>query len=79
MVRAKFQLQEVRHNHYGSGKTLVFRPMYDNSIPEDRRFAKATPSGEFTMYVDNEAALNQLHLGERYYFDITEAPLPETA
>lgn len=72
-VRAKFQLQEIRqHAGYGYGcdaKTLVFRPQYDTTIPEDRRFAKATPTGEFTMYVDNPAALEQFELGAHYYID----------
>lgn len=73
-VRAKFQLQEIRQ-HAGAGakalvlKTLVFRPQYDNTIPEDRRFAKASPSGEFTIWVDNPAALEQFELGAHYYID----------
>jgi hypothetical protein len=58
-IKAKFQLQEVRSHYYNpTGRTLVFRPQYDPSIPEDLRFATATPSGEFTMYVDNPAAHN---------------------
>jgi hypothetical protein len=75
MVRAKFTLQEVtQHSHGAASRTLVFRPQYDTSIPEDQRFAKATPNGEFRMYVDNPAALEQLKLGQAYYFDITPAP-----
>jgi len=74
MVRAKFQLQEVRQHSYNTNaRTLVFQPQYDTSIPEDQRFAQATPSGQFTMYEDNPAALAQLELGKQYYFDITEA------
>lgn len=71
-VRAKFMLQEVTNHFYNpNGNTLVFRPQYDPSIPEDQRFATATPTGTFTMYVDNPAALAQLKLGKQYYFDIT--------
>ena len=73
MVRAKFQLQEVSHHSWSGGKTLVFRPMYDQSIEEDKRLSKATPSGELTMLVDNPAALERLELGKYYYFDISEA------
>jgi len=51
----------------------VFRPEYDESIPEDRRFQKATPSGELRMMVDNPAALDALQLGNTYYLDLTEA------
>ncbi|MFP3186793.1 MAG: hypothetical protein RXR52_36625 [Paraburkholderia sp.] len=73
-VRAKFQLQQVTANHWGPSKTLKFYASYDPSIPEDQRFAKATPSGSFEMTVDNPAALEQFELGKQYYFDITEAP-----
>lgn len=74
MVRAKFQLQEVTENYWNkNAKKLVFRPSYDTSIPEDQRFATATPSGEFSMQVDNPAALAQLEIGKYYYFDISEA------
>lgn len=71
-IRAKFQLQEIRQ-HIGwspTTRTLVFRPQYDTSTPEDQRFCKATPSGEFTMLVDNPLALANLELGRQYYFDI---------
>ena len=74
MVRAKFMLLEVRqHSYTQHGRTLVFGPQYDASIPEDQRFAQATPSGHFEMFVDNPAALQQLELGKQYYFDISPA------
>ena len=73
-VRAKFRLQSIKENAGYSAKTLEFCPQYDTSIPEDQRFAKATPSGRFEMTVDNPAALEQLKLGDEYYFDITPAP-----
>jgi len=86
MVRAKFMLTEVTESGYGytdkdgkkvvtknAGKKLVFQPQYDTSIPEDQRFAQATPSGRFEMLVDNPAALAQLEIGQQYYFDITPA------
>lgn len=74
MVRAKFTLQEVRQSSYNpTARTLIFRPQYDESIPEDQRFSKATPNGNFEMTVDNPAALAQLELGKRYYVDFTPA------
>jgi hypothetical protein len=74
MVRAKFVLQEKTESSFNAdSRTLVFRPQYDTTIPEDQRFSKATPSGEFKMQVDNPAALEQLKLGQAYYFDITPA------
>lgn len=76
-VRAKFVLQERTESHWNKdSRILVFRPQYDESIPEDQRFARATPDGEFKMRVDNPAVIEQLKLGQAYYFDITEAPSP---
>jgi hypothetical protein len=69
-VRAKFRLAEVHHYSYGH-KKYIFRPEYDTSIPEDQRFAKASPSGEFTITVDNPAVDAQFKVGEFYYFDVT--------
>lgn len=79
IIRAKFQLQEIRqYMSYGSNnssqnKTLIFRPVYDEKIPEDIRFQKFTPSGQFEMQV-NGPALEFFKLGKYYYFDATEVP-----
>ena len=70
MVRAKFTLTEETKTSYGT-KRLTFTPQYDTSIPEDQRFAKATPSGKFEMQVDNPAALEAFKLGQAYYVDFT--------
>lgn len=74
MVRAKFTLTEI-HNFSWSdnSKNFVFTPQYDPSIPEDVRFAKASPTGKFEMRVDNPAAIEQLKLGQAYYVDFTPA------
>jgi hypothetical protein len=45
--------------------------MYDESIPEDQRYAKATPSGTLTITVDNPAVV--FEPGASYYLDITPA------
>lgn len=74
MVRAKMRLDEIVSYAGGTAKTVVFRPAYDASIPEDQRFMRATPSGELRMFVDNPAALDQLKLGEYYYLDFTPVP-----
>lgn len=75
-VKAKFQLQEIRqYMSYGNvinqNKTLIFRPVYDERIPEDIRFQKFTPSGQFEMQV-NGPALEFFKLGKYYYFDASE-------
>lgn len=73
-VRAKFAVTEIRtHYWHPTGRTVVFEPRYDTSIPEDQRFAQATPSGRFEMFVDNPAALAQLPIGQQFYIDITPA------
>lgn len=77
-VRCKFTLNSIKHFAYG-GKEFVFHPAYDMSIPEDQRFAKASPSGEFRIVVDNPAAAAQFELGKAYYFDATPAPEPVAA
>jgi hypothetical protein len=72
-VRAKFTLTEVHEQSWG-GKKFIFSPQYDTSIPEDARFAKASPSGRFEIQVDNPAAVEQFTLGQAYYVDFTPAP-----
>ena len=80
VVRCKFQLQEIAFNAWSStSRRLKFAAVYDTTIPEDRRFAKATPSGEFWMQVDNPVALEQFKLGGYYYFDITPYVPPQEA
>lgn len=73
MVRCKFQLTEVT-SFPGGGQKFVFSPNYDQSIPEDQRFAKASPSGKFEIYVDNPAAQKQFEVGKFYYFDAVPVP-----
>lgn len=67
-VRAKLVLQEVHDLQWG-GKRLKFGAQYDDSIPEDRRFQKATPTASAEFLIDNPAALEQFILGEAYYVD----------
>lgn len=72
-VRAKMRLNAITEHDTGS-KTLKFYTSYDQTIPEDQRFMKATPSGTIEMLVDNPAALEQFKIGESYYVDFTPAP-----
>jgi len=77
VVRAKFKFvekTEIRNSPSSPSNTkVVFRAEYDETIPEDRRFARATPNGTFEMWVDNSDALAQLELGRQYYLDLTPA------
>lgn len=73
-VRAKFTVQEHRTTSYNpQSKTVILRPQYDTTTPEDQRYAKATPSGELTMQIDNPPALAEFELGRTFYVDFTPA------
>ena len=71
MVRCKMKLTHIESNDFGTfvQKTYHFQPQYDNTIHEDVRFAKASPSGQFKILIDNEAAQAQFEVGKFYYFD----------
>ena len=71
MVRGKFTLTQMTQGAGQTGRSLTFSPQYDPNLPEDQKYAKATPSGSLTMYVDNPPALEQLVLGKAYYLDLT--------
>lgn len=77
MVRAKLKLTSMTeskwHKDAPGSVTLKFSAQYDTSIPEDKRFQKATPSGTCEMQIDNQAALEQFVLGNDYYVDFTPA------
>lgn len=75
-IRAKMQLTHVTETVRGNqgDKILKFAAVYDQTIPEERRFQKATPTAEFTMTVNNPLALEQFKLGEKYYVDFSPAP-----
>lgn len=76
MVRAKFMVTEIRqHSYGGDARTVILAPQYDTSIPEDQRYAQATPSGRIEMYIDNPPALAALPIGKAFYVDFT--PVPE--
>ncbi len=76
-IRAKFALTNMTTytSQYGLSREFLFRPQYDPALPEDRRFSKATPTGEFKMTVDNAPVADFLEksLGKQFYFDIEMA------
>jgi hypothetical protein len=78
MVRAKLTCSYIQDRtfDYGQGgkyptRIVRFDCSYDDKIPEDQRFQKATPSGFIEMQIDNEAALAQLQPGKSFYVDFT--------
>jgi hypothetical protein len=74
VVRAKFTVVEVTQYEHGLGKTIKLQPRYDSSLPEDKRFSEASPSGEMSMYVTNPHALEHLTPGAVFYLDFIPAP-----
>lgn len=74
-VRAKLVLQKISQVSWNPEvRVLTFGAQYDSSIPEDQRFAKATPTATAEFTVDNPAAVAQFVLGEAYYVDFAPAP-----
>lgn len=74
MVRAKMMLVAVTENSWSrTARKLLFSAQYDSTIPEDQKYALATPSGSIEMLVDNPKALEQFQIGKQYYVDFTPA------
>lgn len=78
-VRAKFVCSSIKYFNdpvqFPNGhREFTFTAQYDMSIPEDRRFQKATPWGEFKMNVDNPAVFDLFKIGQAYYLDLTPVP-----
>lgn len=69
-VRAKFRCQSAEHFAVASQQVNYrFTPEYDDSIPEDQRYAKFTPMGELKISVTNPAV--SFEPGTHYYIDIS--------
>lgn len=76
-------IESMRYTSATEQKTVTtwprkfrFMPQYDASVPEDQRYAQATPSGELWLNVDNPAV--SFEPGQAYYFDITPVPAAAT-
>lgn len=70
-VRAKFVVSGITDKGPHCPKIVTLSAQYDMSIPEDRRFQKATPWGEINLHIDNPAAVDQLKIGKAYYIDMS--------
>jgi hypothetical protein len=75
MVRCKMFLIGIEEQ-MGGGKKYRFMTVYDGSIPEDQRFAEASPSGMFEVQINNPVAQAFFELGKAYYFDAHPAQAP---
>lgn len=68
-VRAKFFVQEISKTTWGgSVKLQVVSRGEDN-----KAWASATPSGQITMSIRNELALEVFDVGDEFFVDFTPA------
>ena len=76
-IRAKFTVAKVSQNTHEGGFTqtvVVLNARYDPNLPEDKRFAEATPNGILEMTITNPKALEVFKAGKVFYLDFHEAP-----
>lgn len=71
-MRAKFICESV--TDYGYTKKAQLRPVFDNTIEENKQFNEATPAGYMEISISNQKAKDFLKPGKNYYLDFTEAP-----
>lgn len=69
-MRCKVKLISILKNEHGY--ELVYHPVNDGT-PEDKLFFKWTPHGEVKLGIVNEAVVEGLVPGKKYYLDFTEA------
>lgn len=74
-TRAKFRCVAEKNIKYSENgdptRSYDFQALYDDTIPEDVRYAKYTPTGNMTIGVDNPNV--RFVPGKSYYLDITPA------
>jgi hypothetical protein len=77
MTRAKFRCTTVED--YGYSKKVKLIPVYEGELgpnEENKRFTRATPSGEIWMTIDNPEAAIQFVPQADYYVDFTPVKPP---
>jgi hypothetical protein len=75
-TRCKFICRSVED--YGTSKKVILNVVYEGELgvnEENKRFTKATPSGECWLTIDNPAASCQFFPGVEYYATFEVAPL----
>ena len=72
-VRAKFSVESVVLFAGDSKKVNLRAVANKDGVPENKWFAKYTPSGTIEMTVDNPPASDQFQPGKVFYVDFTEA------
>lgn len=69
-IRAKFIADEITTSADGTQRIKLRA----TTFPEASALAKATPSGNMDITINNPEALGFFVAGSSYYLDITEAP-----
>lgn len=70
--RAKFRCASYKKYSDGDGPVeYEFTAVYDDGIPENKRFHKYSPSGRLVITVDNPNV--NYKVGKSYYLDFIEA------
>lgn len=71
-VRAKFRVHVLDKQQWGT--KLAMSPVYSTDPnSENKAFWDATPSGEITMWIKNEAAVKYFEVNKEYYIDFVKA------
>lgn len=71
-VRAKFKVSSVTVFEDPGYKQVKLWAVWDDGIPENQRFATATPSGEIEMTISTPSAAEMFIPGKFVYCDFTE-------
>lgn len=76
VIRCKMQVDQVTHDLNSDGttrsETVKLRAVYEGS-PENKEWAKYTPSAMFSIQIDNPGAHGKLSKGHEFYVDFTPA------
>lgn len=73
-IRALMLVNTLTRNSYNRTVKVGMAAVYDQSIPEEQRFTKATPQGTLDMWIDSPEVAEQFSLGQKFYLDFTPVP-----
>ena len=73
IVRAKFRVCEVEHEHHGRARRAVTLFPVSDGNPENDEIFEATPSGSIMLGTVTGAAVEHFTVGKEFYVDFTEA------
>ena len=71
MVKGKFRVSSV--SNVGITKRVKLAAVADDTIPENQRYHKATPSGTIEIKIDNPPAADQFTQGKEFFVEFTPA------